>query len=147
MKNMMLTFFIAVISIHAYAQNTDEAAIKQLLEKESATWRSGDMKGHAACWAIRPYSKIVVSTVDGKMIDVDPGMMISPPANMAGKGGSSVNTNYLVNISGNNAWVTHNEESTAADGTKSYTFEFRILEKINNEWKLVGQSIHAYKPQ
>lgn len=146
MKRIVLVFFTSVLTIYAYAQSADETAIKQLLEKESATWRSGDVKGHAACWAIKPYSKIVVSTVDGKMIDVDPNLMINPPAGMAGKGGTSVNTNYKMNITGNNAWVTHNEVSTAADGTKNYTFEFRMLEKIGDEWKLVGQSIHAYKP-
>jgi hypothetical protein len=27
-----------------------------------------------------------------------------------------------MNISGNNAWVSHNEESTAEDGTKNFTY-------------------------
>jgi hypothetical protein len=147
MKRIVLVFFTSALTIYAYAQSADETAIRQLLEKESATWRSGDVKGHAACWAIKPYSKIVVSTVDGKMIDVDPNLMIAPSAGMAGKGGTSVNTNYKMSITGNSAWVTHNEESTAADGTRNYTFEFRMLEKIDDEWKLVGQSIHAYKPK
>ncbi len=145
MKPVLLLLLITGISINSYCQPAEEAAIRQLLEKESATWRSGDVKGHAECWAIKPYSRILVSTVEGNVMDVPPYVMINPPANMIGKGGSSVNSNYKMNISGNHAWVSHDEESTAADGTKSYTYEFRILEKINNEWKLVGQSIHAYK--
>ncbi|MFM6926748.1 MAG: hypothetical protein ACKOU7_14665 [Ferruginibacter sp.] len=147
MKSFLLSFLISVTAIQAFAQNADETAIKQLLEKESATWRLGDVKAHAACWAIKPYSKIVVSTVDGNMIDIDPGMMINPPASMVGKGGSAINTNYKMNISGNNAWVSHNEESTDTEGAKSYSIEFRMLEKINGQWKLVGQSIHIYKPK
>lgn len=147
MKHISLLFFMAFLTLNSYSQNAEEVAIKQLLEKESATWRSGDVKGHAACWAIQPYSRIIVSTIDGQVFDVDPQLMINPPAQMMDKGGSSVNTNYKMNISGNNAWVTHNEESTAPDGTRSYTYEFRILEKINNQWKLVGQSIHAYRPK
>jgi hypothetical protein len=147
MKRIYLLFFMAILTLNSYCQNTEELAIKQLLEKESATWRSGDVKGHAACWAIKPYSRIVVSTIEGQVIDVDPQLMINPPPQIMDKGGTSVNTNYKMNISGNNAWVTHNEESTAPDGTKSFTYEFRILEKINNQWKLVGQSIHAYKPK
>ena len=34
----------------SYSQNSDEAAvIKKLLEKESATWRAADSKGHSEC--------------------------------------------------------------------------------------------------
>lgn len=147
MKRIFTLLFISVIAARGYSQHAEESAIKQLLEKESSTWRSGDIKGHAECWAIKPYSRIIASTLECKVIDIPPDLMINPPANMVGKGGFSINTNYKINISGNNAWVSHNEESTAQDGTKSFTYEFRILEKINNEWKLVGQSIHAYKPK
>lgn len=147
MKNILVLLFISLIALKSYSQNAEEVAIKQLLEKESSTWRAGDVKGHADCWAIKPYSRIVVSTIDGNVIDVPLDIMLNPPTNMIGKGGTSINTNYKINISGDNAWVTHNEKSIAKDGTKSFTYEFRILEKINNQWKLVGQSIHAYKPQ
>jgi len=147
MSRIFILFFISIIASHSYGQNTEELAIRQLLEKESATWRAGDIKGHAQCWSIQPYSRILISTVEGNVIDVPPDVMVNPPASMVGKGGFSINTNYKMNISGNNAWVSHNEESTAKDGTKSFTYEFRILEKINKEWKLVGQSIHAYKPK
>ena len=50
-----------------------------------------------------------------------------------------------MNISGNNAWVTHDEESTTIDGVTNYTYEMRIIEKINGNWKLVAQSIHPRK--
>ncbi len=66
---------------------------------------------------------------------------------MMGKGGSAKNSNYKFSIHGNDAWVSHDEVSTAADGTQSYSHEMRILEKINGEWKLVAQSIHMYKPE
>jgi hypothetical protein len=147
MKSILILFFISIITTNGYCQNTEELAIQQLLEKESSTWRTGDIQAHAECWAIKPYSRILVSTIEGNVIDVPPDLMINPPAGMVGKGGSSINTNYKMSISGNNAWVSHNEESTAKDGTKSFTYEFRMLEKINNQWKLVGQSIHAYRPK
>jgi hypothetical protein len=147
MKSILILFFISIITTNGYCQNKEELAIQQLLEKESSTWRTGDIQAHAECWAIKPYSRILVSTIEGNVIDVPPDLMINPPAGMVGKGGSSINTNYKMSISGNNAWVSHNEESTAKDGTKSFTYEFRMLEKINNQWKLVGQSIHAYRPK
>ncbi len=125
----------------------EQDAIKKLLEKESATWRSGDIKAHADCWKIQPYSRILVSTTDGHTYDVPPDNMIHPSPNSMGKGGSSINTNYKMSIHGDNAWVSHNEESVTKDGKKSYSYEMRILEKTDGEWKLVGQSIHLYEPK
>jgi hypothetical protein len=58
----------------------------------------------------------------------------------------SVNTNYKINVSGKNAWSTHDQETTATNGTKSYSYEMRILEKINGDWKIVGESVHHYNP-
>jgi hypothetical protein len=135
--------FLIIILISCNPKTDDRSEIIKLLEKESATWQAGDMKGHADCWHIQPYTRILVSMPDGSMIDVPPAKVITP-SNM-GNGGVSVQTNYKMNISGNNAWVSHDEVSTSKSGQKSFSSEFRILEKINNEWKLVGQSIHVYK--
>lgn len=126
--------------------NNDTIAIKTLLEKESATWRSGDEKAHAECWIIQPYSRILVSTNTGITIDVPPGSMIHPSPNNMGKGGYAKNSNYRFSVYGNAAWVSHNEESTSTDGKKTYSYEMRMLEKIDGQWKLVGQSIHMYNP-
>lgn len=119
----------------------DSIAIKRVLEKESATWRTGDVQGHAQCWAVRPYSRILIAAGDGTVMDIPPATMLKPPAYLMGKGGSAVNSNYKMNIAGNNAWVSHDEVSTASDGVKTYSSEFRILERINGEWKLVGETV------
>ena len=138
-------FFLLLFTISvSYAQSEEEAIIS-LLEKESATWRSGDVKAHSECWSIKPYSRILVSTQEGNSIDVPPAIMLNPPENMIGNGGTSKNSNYKMNINGANAWVSHDEESTTQEGVTSYTYELRILEKIDGEWKLVGQSIHPRK--
>lgn len=122
----------------------DTAAIRHLLERESATWRAGDVAGHAACWHIQPYSRILVSTADGQALDIPPAAMLAPSPGM-GQGGAAVNTNYKMHVAGNTAWVSHDEESTAKDGQKTYSYELRLLEKIDTQWKLVGQSIHLRK--
>lgn len=122
----------------------DTAAIKLLLEKESATWRAGDVAGHAACWHIRPYSRILVSTTDGQALDIPPALMLAASPSM-GQGGAAANSNYKMHVAGNTAWVSHDEESTAMDGQKTYSYELRLLEKIDGQWKLVGQSIHLRK--
>jgi len=144
MKSILIAFF--VLSGLSCTQNMDETtAIQALLEKESATWRAGDFKAHADCWQIRDYSKILVSTTKGQTFDVPPALMKDPSATM-GDGGSSVNSNYKMSIHGDHAWVSHDEISTAKDGEKTYSHEIRILEKVDGQWKLVAQSIHAYLP-
>jgi hypothetical protein len=131
-----------------YGQKKDESAkIISLLEKESATWRSGDGKGHADCWHIQPYSRILISTGNGTALDIPPAAMKNTDPAAMGNGGSSINTNYKMTIQKNSAWVSHDEVSTSKDGIKSYSYEIRLLEKIKGEWKLVGQSIHVYKPE
>ncbi|MGB3145071.1 MAG: endo-arabinase [Maribacter sp.] len=144
---MKYTFLYIFFTISIGYSQSEEEAIIALLEKESATWRSGDVKAHADCWTVKPYGRILVSTQDGNSFDVPPALMLNPPANMMGNGGTSKNSNYKMNISGDNAWVTHDEESTSKDGLTTYTYEMRILEKIDGQWKLVGQSIHPRKPE
>jgi hypothetical protein len=144
---LSVTILILLIEMHAMAQkNNDTLAIKQLLEKESSTWRSGDVQAHADCWQIQPYSKILVSLPNGKCYDIAPENIVHPAESMVGKGGSAVNSNYKFSIHSTDAWVSHDEKSTAKDGTVTYSHEIRLLEKINNKWKLVGQSIHIYLP-
>ncbi|HWZ03862.1 MAG TPA: hypothetical protein VNX40_09665, partial [Mucilaginibacter sp.] len=114
MKPTLFTLLALIITLSAHSQSIpDTTAIKQLLEKESTTFRSGDVKGHADCWKIQPYSRIVISTADGKMIDVPPVIMINPPANTVGGGGTFSNSNYKISVMGNSAWVSHNEESVS----------------------------------
>lgn len=137
-----------MITTASYCQNIDETeVIKKLLEKESATWRAADSKGHSECWYIQPYSRILISTPEGVTMDIPPTVMINTNPNAMGNGGFSVNTNYKMSINGNSAWVSHDEESTAKDGKKTFSHEIRLLEKIEGQWKLVGQSIHIYNPK
>lgn len=124
----------------------ETAAIKHLLEQESATWRAGDVAGHADCWHLQPYSRVLISTADGKFLNVPPALMVAPSTSM-GQGGTSVNTNYRMHINGPTAWMSHEEESTAKDGQKSYSTEIRLLEQLDGKWKLVGQSIHLHGQQ
>ena len=133
----------SLILLSCNPKTDDTQAIKSLLEKESSSWRLGDSKTHAACWHIQPYSKILISTVDGKTLDIPAEDIIKPIVNASG--GTSINTNYKMSIHDDNAWVSHDEVSIAKDGKKTFSHEIRLLEKINGNWKLVGQSIHAYK--
>jgi hypothetical protein len=146
MKKIFMAACALVAGMNALAQSGDTLQIRQLLEKESATWRSGDVKAHEDCWHIQPYSKILVSTPSGQCFDIPAESIVHPSPSSIGKGGHSINTNYKFSIHGDNAWVSHDETSTAKDGTVSYSHEIRMLEKIGGQWKLVAQSIHVYVP-
>lgn len=148
MKWTLTFYLLIVISFTGHSQETEESKlIKKLLEKESATWRARDSKAHSDCWYIQPYSRILVSTPKGETFDVPPAAMMNTKPEAMGNGGFAVNTNYKISINGKTAWVSHNEESTAKDGKKTFSYEIRLLEKIKNKWKLVGQSIHIYKSE
>lgn len=146
MKWKLALSFIIGLTVFAYSQNiNEEAAIKKLLEKESATWRAKDTQGHADCWHIQPYSRIIVSLPNGQTIDVPPtSKQNMKPENM-GNGGFAVHSNYKMSINTTTAWVSHDEISTDTEGKRSWSYEIRLLEKIKGQWKLVGQSLHIYK--
>lgn len=146
MKKYFFLLGIACLTFGSFAQKSDDTtAIKTLLTKEAATWRAGDFAGHSACWQLRPYSRILVSTPEGKTFDVPPAAMMNPDLKM-GDGGFAEQSNMKISITGTSAWVSHDEISTDKSGAKTYTYEIRLLEKVKGEWKFVGQSIHVYKP-
>lgn len=141
MRKLFLYFGCSLVIYSCATVSNDEKAIRTLLEKEAATWRSGDTAAHAACWQERPYSKVLVSTGDGKVIDVPVDAVIHPkgPAD----GGSAAMLNVKMSIHGDQAWVSHEEISMDTLGKKTRSYEIRILEKVGGDWKLVGQSIHV----
>jgi hypothetical protein len=144
-KLALLAFLLCSIATYSYSQSAaDTLAVKQVVERESATWRSGDAKGHAGCWKIQPYSRVLVSTAEGKMYDVPTATIANSVATTASRGGASSNSNYKISIIGNSAWASFDEESISKDGKKSYSAEFKILEKIDGQWKIVAMSVHAY---
>ena len=129
----------------SYSQsNNDSVAIVKLLEKAATTFRSGDAKAYADCWNIQPYSLILISTADGKALSI-PAEALTHPSSSMGKGGFATATNYKMSIHNDNGWTSFNEVSTAKDGTKTYSYEMWMVEKINSEWKLVAASMHFYK--
>jgi len=143
MKRILLLVFTAGFATHGFCQTNDSTAIVRVLEKESATWRSDDTAAHAACWQIEPYSNMIVMTADGKTFAVPADKIIHPAPGTMGQGGTSKNSNYKMSIHGTTALVTHNETSTSSNGSVSHTFEVRMLEKTDGQWKLTGQIVQV----
>ena len=141
----ILTLCLLLMYICGYSQtNNDSIAIVKLLEKAATTFRSGDAKRYADCWHIQPYSVILISSDDGKAMSI-PAETMAKPSSYMGQGGFATATNYKMSIHGDNGWTSFDEISTAKDGTKSYSYELWMVEKINGDWKLVAASMHFYK--
>src|SRR5258706_16267889 len=140
-----LTLCLLLAYTFSHSQTNNESiAIVKLLEKAATTFRSGDAKAYSDCWKLQPYSVILISTDDGKAMSIPAEAMVQPSAYM-GQGGFATATNYKMSIHGDNGWTSFDEVSTAKDGTKSYSYEMWMVEKINGGLKLVVASMHFYK--
>lgn len=145
MKAAFFTIVGILICLNTFSQAIpDTIAIKQLMLRESTSYHKGDLKSRAACWQIQPYSRILVSLSDGRMIDVPLTSIANPPIDFHGDGGTVTFINVKISVIGNSAWVSHDQETDMLDGKKNYSTEFKILEKIEGEWKFVGMSVHIY---
>lgn len=143
-KFWLLLSVFSVSTLQAQTAN-DTLEILELLEKESRTWRSGDIAEHASCWQERSYNKVWINRGGGELLDIPAEVIIHPSEEMTGQGGQAFLSNFQFNIYGNQAWVNHDEVSVGVDGKETYTHEMRLLEKVNGDWKLVGQSLYPYQ--
>jgi TolB protein len=147
MQKYLLIIFQMLVLGNIYGQTAkDSLAIIQLLEKEGATWRMGDAKGHAECWEVKPNGRVLISTTDGRSLDFASDRIANAPASMMTGGGFSIHSNYKMSIGNSSAWVIHDEVSIGKDGKETLSHEVRMLEKIKGQWKLIGQSNHQYSP-
>lgn len=149
MQKYLLVIFHILILGKVYGQTTtqDSLAIIKLLEKEGATWRMGDAKGHSECWAVKPNGRVLISTTEGKSLDFSSDRIANAPASMMTGGGFSIHSNYKMSIGNTSAWVIHDEVSIGKDGKETLSHEVRMLEKMKGQWKLIGQSNHQYNPE
>ena len=140
-----LTFCLLLMFTYSHSQSVDDSvSVVKLLEKAATTFRSGDAKPYTDCWKIQPYSIIFISTADGKAITI-PAEALAKSSSAMGQGGFATATNYRMSLHNDNGWTSFDEVSTAKDGTKTYSHEMWMVEKINGNWKLVAASMHFYK--
>ena len=138
-KFLLLLLFSSKLLL---AQPSDTTSILQLIEKEGLSWRNGDLQGFKNAWLVKPNGIVFISTQEGNFIEVDPAKMANPTQEMIGSGGLAVHTNFKFNISGASAWVSHDQVAINKLGKASTSKEIRFLEKVADQWKMIGQSVH-----
>ena len=133
------------------AQADEVAAIRKVIETETKLFHeSQDRMAMLSYWKLDGDGRTVVSlpTQDAIVVKgtdmkaaIESGLM--PKADNA----TFELSNFVCRASGNTAWATFDQKETKPDGSKIYFHSFRCLEKVNNEWKMVFSSVHAYTPK
>lgn len=142
----LLLTIIFIFGIQAQEQS-DSLQIIKLLQKEGIAWRIGDLEGFTSSWQERPYGRIMTTSKDGNVMNIPSSFMQNPPKEIFGNGGMVVHSNHQMGIYTTSAWVSHNEVAIDKFGKENHSYEMRMLEKIDDHWKLVGQSAHAFNPK
>jgi hypothetical protein len=129
------------------AQSADEAAIKALIEKETASYHNADVAGMIACWANVPQTFLLVGAADaeGKLqsyVSTNeksdlPQQLTEMMKEAKPDGVTFQNSDYVFRINGSSAFVRYEQTETDPKGTKIYAHETRYLEKINGQWKII----------
>lgn len=149
MKTLLFTLLFLASSLCSALAQTDEAAIRQVIESESKAFHtSTDRKVFTTYWHVTNDNRMVYSDSTGAYLFRGDEMKAAmakgelPPADNA----ASEFSNFLVRADGNIGWATFDQKNTTPDSKSIYTREFRCMEKIDGSWKIISSSIHDYKP-
>jgi Domain of unknown function (DUF4440) len=131
----------AVKYIPEEAKNEEADAIKKAIEEEASQFHiNTDRNVFLKSWnmvdgTIMVYSgKTGLTKLSGKDIKSAAEKGVIPKAN----GEVTKFSNYVVRTSGNVGWASFDQ--TSAKGI--VTHEFRMMEKVGNDWKIVSSSVH-----
>lgn len=143
MKKIFTFAFLFFISLgFLSAQNKEVEKIKKLIEAESFMYHNNpDRSVFLTYWLVNETSRMVVSNKNGTAVIPSKSIeasvknnTIPPPDNI-----KSVFSNYMIRVSGKVAWASFDQKNSNSDVP---FHEFRCLEKINGEWKILGSSVH-----
>jgi hypothetical protein len=141
-------FWVLFLYQHAAAQS-EEAAIRQVIEAESKTYHfNADRTAFLAYWHVTPDSRMVYSEPAITVLLGSEQLSPTNPQLLQSKPDFAVNTytNVVIKANGTVAWATLDQKSELPDGTISYYHEFRGMEKVEGAWKIMNSSVQKYKP-
>ena len=130
----------------------EEAAIKSVVEKETQAFLDRDAETVANYRANVDYATMLVrhgggvaftkNTKKEGLQDIKAWMVPLGKSD----GSTFKNTDYVIHIKDNTAFVTFDQTVTAVDGAKSFFHEVRYLEKINLKWLIVYVGAVVFEP-
>ncbi len=158
MKTLILTLALSATALMATtqtatAQSADVTAIKAVIERETTAWNTRDAAAFVDCWANVPEAGQLVSLIGGQVVanhNAKTDLPTSVKAMLAAQGKPNgetfQNTDYLIRVKGDAAFVQYEQIVTAPNGTKQYAHETRYLEKTGGAWKIVHVGAVFYTP-
>lgn len=126
---------------------SDEVAIKQVCENETKYYHAVEVQNWNNQWSdnVRSeyqsqYLKELIKTpfAKGEMLV---GLKNSVSQTMKPDGLVSKITDFETRVNGNMAWATYTQEDFKGETSVTKSRQLRILEKVNNSWKIVCISI------
>lgn len=166
MKVLFLTLALSATALIATTQvavaqanvsRPDVSAIKAVIERETTAFANRDAAAFIDCWANVPEASqlVIWQEANGKNTIVSnhnakTDMPTSAKAMIAslGKptGDTFQNSDYLIRINGNAAFVQYEQVVSKMDGKKEYAHETRYLEKMDGVWKIIHVGAVFYTP-
>ncbi len=142
---------VLITFLFSCSESGNENDVKKVIESESLSFYTdsnrsnflrfwGDSKDMRIFYSSPERSQFYTSVNELKKT-TNKGLL--PAANMA----KSSYSNYVIKLSGSVAWAMFDQKTITPDGSETYTHEFRSLERINGEWKIIGSSIHQFIPK
>ncbi len=149
MKYFQLSIFLFLFLCQNAAAQTEEAAIRQVIEAESKAYHfNADRTAFLAYWHVTPDARMVYSEPAITVLLGSEQLSPTNPQLLQSKPDFAVNTysNVVIKAHGTVAWATLDQKSALPDGTVSFFHEFRGMEKVEGAWKIVNSSVQKYKP-
>ena len=132
-------------------QTGEEAAVRQVIDTETKAYHEANLTVWSTNWATTPYIERQDEKLR-KMVNTPylKGQSLQKGYEEFAKthkptGLNTVISDYESHIAGNMAWATYTQEDQKADGTVvQKQRSLRIMERINNEWKIVLLSLAGF---
>ncbi len=123
-------------------KNAEETAIKKALDEQVAAVYAGDVVAIQKFYKDDPKAFHIVSGTAGEFGWRDNESIKSNQKKAKPRNGTPVRSNYNINIVGNMATAHYDQNNTFNDGKVLTEHNLHILERVNNQWKIIGASIH-----
>ena len=120
----------------------DDAEIIAVINAETQCFAQADFDGWANAWLHDARSHMVLTSSIGQSVlqGWDTVAAHTTHALVHGGGCGMIRfdqTNFQISVEGNTAWVTFDQTAEDKDGGTWDSFETRVLERINGQWKIV----------
>lgn len=134
-------------AVHSLAPkniSVEEDAIKKIIEGQTQASYDRNLEKSLSYWANVPYASYVLTSLNANLtgfVQIKNTYTFFIKANPT-PDKSKIETTYKsITIKGNTAFVKHEETFTSEKGITTKQNCHRYLERINNEWKLVGSVV------